>query len=265
MLNLPKGRLSISQIETYQRCPMQYYYRYIEERISPPGIALVYGKSVHSAIECTHRHIAEYCRPAPEEEVKYKFLSAFDAGVKDCRLWPDDDVAVSKDSGLDLVEKYNRTHAPYIWPLRTTVDNTPWIEREVSTPVAGVPMMGVIDLIDASDARHDFVHFEICDIKTSKRRKTQADIDSSLQLTYYSYATGINSVRYDVLVNTKDVHIDTLRSTRGQSDFIWLENTVYSVANAISLGVFPPCKSDSCTCSERWCGYWSLCRGKKHA
>jgi RecB family exonuclease len=136
------------------------------------------------------------------------------------------------------------------------------IEHEVRYDVAGVPMLGYVDLVDLLDDGEDS-DAEIVDLKTSGKSKPQSAVDSSLQLTFYSLALGVSRVRYDVLVTTKTPKIERLTSIRRAEDYRWLYEVVGSVSMAISAGIFPPCSADSWCCSERWCGYWQHCRGAR--
>lgn len=256
-LNLPRGYLSPSQIDTYQRCPRQYQFRYVEEKISPPGIALILGSSAHKACEHTHRYIAAHEEPAPTEEIEAIFADDYTERLVECKVWPDDKPGVAKDAGIQLVRQYNQTVAPNLWVTHDREMNQ-MIEYEVRAIISDVEMLGYVDLVD--DDGHDLW---IVDLKTSNRAKTQAQIDSSLQLSFYSHALGITRVRYENLITTKQPKIERLKSQRTQRDYRWLEQVVASVSQAISAGIFPPCSADSWCCSERWCGYWHLCRGAR--
>ncbi len=58
-LALPKGFLSVTQIDSYRRCPKSYYFRYIKGIIIPPNIALAEGRAVHSAVAVGHTEFAK--------------------------------------------------------------------------------------------------------------------------------------------------------------------------------------------------------------
>lgn len=280
--NLPQGHLSHSQIEMYLRCPKQYYHRYIRDIARPPGISLVLGTGTHKALETTHHHIVDYSTPAPIEMVLSTFSDSFDQNAKEVpeTEWREDEGNTKgsvKDAGLKLVSLYNRDFAPKVKPQ--VKDDIRGIERKITSNIAGVPMVGYIDLIDTNDdaimsheeqalLRSDFksvpeaLRTSVVDFKTKAKSVSQAEIDGSFQLTFYSYATGIGSVRYDQLLRQKKPKIKRMYSTRKSDDFRWVCEIISNVARAISSGIFPPCAPDNWACTPKWCGFWRQCRGK---
>lgn len=281
--NLPQGHLSHSQIEMYLRCPRQYYHRYVREISRPPGISLILGTGTHKALETTHHHIVDYATPAPIEMVLATFSDSFDQNAKEVpeTEWKEDEGNTKggvKDAGLKLVSLYNRDFAPKVKPQ--VKNDVRGIERKITTNVAGVPMVGYIDLIDTNDdavmtheeqtllrdnskSVPEALRTSVVDFKTKAKSVSQAEIDGSFQLTFYSYATQITNVRYDQLLRQKRPKIKRMRSMRKKGDYKWMCEIVSSVARAISSGIFPPCAPDNWACTPNWCGFWGLCRGKK--
>jgi hypothetical protein len=86
-----------------------------------------------------------------------------------------------------------------------------------------------------------------------------------VQLTVYAAGhkrlTGqpASEVRLDVLVKTKEVTRQVLRSTRGAADFQALAARINATLAGIAAGIFPPASPGSWWCSDRWCGYWRSC------
>lgn len=280
--NLPQGHLSHSQIEMYLRCPKQYYYRYIRDIARPPGISLVLGTGTHKALETTHHHIVDYATPAPIEIVLSIFSDSFDKNAEEVPKedWKEEEGNTKggvKDAGLKLVSLYNKDFAPKVKPQ--IKENIRGIEKKVTVNVAGVPMVGYIDLIDTNDdtimsheeqtllydnakGTPEILRTSIVDFKTKAKSVSQAEIDGSFQLTFYSFATGVNNVRYDQLLRQKKPKIKRMHSIRKTNDYKWMLEIVSNVAKAISSGIFPPCAPDNWACTPKWCGFWGLCRGK---
>ena len=48
---MKKPALHQSHMGTLARCAMQYFYRYIENRITPPSSTLIRGTATHKTIE----------------------------------------------------------------------------------------------------------------------------------------------------------------------------------------------------------------------
>jgi len=284
---LPKKYLSFSQVSMYQRCPKQYYWRYIKDTVRPPGISMVLGKGTHAACETTHHHLVDHQTPAPDEMLLDIYSGKFDTDVQevdDKELKAEGvDTGVVKDQGARLVKLYNAKMAPTVRPQVTTDaegKEVRGIEKRFEVDVAGVPMLGFIDLIDTNA---DAVLSEtekallaksgqpippefttvIADLKTKAKTATAGEVDGSLQLTLYSYVEQISLVRYDQLLRQKIPKVKRMVSRRSAQDHRWLEEVVSSVAEAITAGVFPMCDPTAWCCSRKWCGYFAQCRGKK--
>lgn len=290
---LPKGRMSHTQVEMYLRCPRQYWFRYVKGESRPPGVAMVLGSGTHKAVETTHHHIVDHGVPAPDEMLMDAFSDRFEEQAADVEAteWTgNQDKGKVKDQGVKLVKIYNQKFAPKVQPQVKLVPlkaadggvvNTEvrGIEKKFEVTIAGVPMLGYIDLIDTNDATLTYSDTElkmltkrghqvpeemrtvVTDFKTRGRSISKDEIDSSLQLTLYSYVEKVTLVRYDQLLKTKTPKVARAHSTRGQRDYLWLKEILHSVAQAITAGIFPPCDPTSWICSDRWCGFWYQCRG----
>lgn len=275
---LPREYLSISQVNMYLRCPAQYRFRYVEDHKRPPAVPMALGTSGHAALETTHHHIVDHDIPATNEEVLDSFSDKWAEISQQVEDWEGEKPGQLKDKGLALVRLYNDKLAPKVKPH---VDGkVRGIEKEFKITVAGVPMLGYIDLIDTNAAVAfssaelqlmkdqgreipEDLRSAVVDFKFKGKSMTRAEVDGSLQLTLYSLATGVYAVRFDQLLKTKVPQIKRASSTRTKQDHVWLQRVVREVAEAISKGAFPPCSPDSWICSPRWCGYFSECRGKK--
>jgi len=284
--NLPKKRLSNSQVEMYLRCPRQYYFRYVRDEKRPPGIAMILGTGAHAALEFTHHHIVDSGAPASNEFVMDAFSASFDKGVPNIPKadWEKEETTPGaiKDVGVRLVSLYNQKIAPQVKPqvIGEGKEQVRGIEKEFTVDIEGIPVLGFIDLIDTNDtslvSAEELKLFQdqgkeipavmrtsVIDFKTKAKSLSQADVDNALQLTLYSYAEKIPSVRFDQLLNQKVPKLKQMSSIRQASDHAWLKYVVKGVARAISAGVFPPCNPSEWCCSLKWCGFFGLCRGKK--
>jgi len=280
-LSLPKGYMSISQVNMYLRCGRQYKFRYVDDHKRPPAVPMALGSGGHAALEVTHHHLVDHETPAPTEQL----LSCFSDKWEEISLLVEDwEGAVPgqiKDVGIALVRLYNSTVAPNVRP-QVDAQQVRGIEKKFEITVGGVPMLGYIDLIDAnSDIAMSHEELErirsvmgpkwvaadlrtsIADFKFTGKTMAQAVVDGSLQLTMYSLATGIAAVRFDQLIKTKVPKIKRAVSVRTSRDHAWLKHLVREVAEAVSKGVFPPCDPTEWVCSPKWCGYWAMCRGKR--
>jgi hypothetical protein len=277
---LPKAYLSISQVNMYLRCPKQYEFRYVQDHKRPPAVPMALGSSGHVALETTHHHIVDHDVPAPTEQLldcfsdKWTELSAL---IED---WEGEKPGLVKDKGVALVRMYNERYAPAVKPQANEQKQDRGIEKKFEITVAGVPMLGYIDLIDTNSPLAfseeelelmrksgqtvpEELRSAVVDFKFKGKSMAQTEVDGSLQMTLYSLATGIYAIRFEQLLKTKTPTIKRATAVRTKADHLWLQRIVRDVAEAITKGVFPPCDPTSWACSPKWCGYWHMCRGKK--
>lgn len=281
---LPLGYLSHSQINMYQTCPRQYYWRYVRDQKRPPGIALSLGSSAHKALETTHNYLLDYQRVAPLEEVLTVFSDTFDKHAKEIPQteWQNEntDKGVVKDTGVRLLSIYNTRVAPQVRPqLRNGIRG---IEKKFETRIADVPVLGYIDLIDentdsiVSASERELLEncgrtiptsleTSVVDFKFKSKTMSQSEVDGSLQLTLYAWVENIPLVRFDQFLKQKTPRFKRLASRRTPKQYVWMHEVINGVARAISAGIFPPCDPTSWACSPRWCGFYHFCRGSHGA
>lgn len=269
---LPLPYLSISQVELYQKCPMQFYYRYILGKRSPPGIASVQGTSIHAAVETGYRHSMDKHELPPLELSLDSYSDALDKGVTSDVVWADEDsddeIGSSKDKGkvkdqgVKLLETWHKKKLPKVTPKA--------VEKSFITTFAGIPVVGVVDLIDRINKPLDpnadpaVLHpllDAVVDNKVVGKKYAQSAVDNKLQMTVYAHASGLSQQRYDLFVKTKTPKLEEMLTSRNEKDIRWAVKTFMEVAKAISAGIFPMCSTESWACNPKWCGYWSICRG----
>lgn len=254
---LPKGYLSISQIETYMKCGLQYYYRYIQGKMTPPGIALVTGSSGHAALEMNFTHKAKTMEDAPVADVLDAFSDSYDQKVIEVEHMNKVAKGKEKDRTTKLIEVHQEIMAPSLMPMDQSS-----VEGEIRMDIGGVPMLGYYDLETPT---------ALIDHKFVGKAKGTNEANDSLQLTFYSKAKGKPDVAFNCLIKQKEsktTHkwsdprvVMVTGRTRTEADYKWLESVVRFVAAAISAGVFVPAPPDHWACTKRFCGYYDQCRG----
>jgi hypothetical protein len=133
--------------------------------------------------------------------------------------------------------------------------------------VGSVPVTGYIDLVE----RHSGFGtsgvedpLAIADLKTSSAKWSAGDVEKDTQLTLYSIVKKTPFVRIDNIVTLKAGpafhRFESLRSADQQRVF---QEDFEETAEFVRRGVFPKASIDSWACSEKWCGYWGMCRGRK--
>lgn len=265
--DLPKGYLSPSQHNTYQRCPRQYEYAYVMQLIKPPGIAQIRGTAVHKGAEITHKHTIAHGKPSSIEEGTAAVSDKFDAQAPEIEEWEEETQGDAKDKAIRMFRTYYNEAVPYINPVR--VEHTFKWPREL----CGVPVLGIIDLVDSvknqdmsleNDPENPQMVEVVSDLKTVKRLWPASRIENEPQLTFYAIAENTDRVRIDFLAwlkaGTKYTPVTSKRSR--QEKMILLED-VAEVSRNIKAGIFPRCAPTGWHCSPTFCGYYSRCRGKR--
>jgi hypothetical protein len=255
VLNLPRGYLSMSQVSMYLRCGLQYAYRYCDDLIRAPGVALVEGSAMHRALEVGLREKKDAGTVAPVNVLMDAWRDYWTENKKDIEDWgdagKDSEAQVVENRGRLLLQEYHTTHMPVVEP--EAVEQRFWTTLGKNR----IPVLGFVDLIDVSGYR------TVIDHKVVKSAKSQADTDSDMQLTLYSKACGTPNVGFDSFTKTKTPKIVQKRASRTPKDHAWIEGIFDHVAQAIHDGVFLPCDPAGWNCSAKWCGFWNLCRGSK--
>lgn len=252
--DLPRRVFSHSQYNTFKRCGRQYEFRYVDGVIMPPGIAMVRGTCVH--------HGAEYTLTKKMEGVDVSLAEGltavsdrFDELISDVE---DPLEGTEKDEVVRMYEVFHQNGVPNINPLE--------IEKGFAVKAGGIPIIGFIDIKDGVKLLGEDgpVTPVIADIKTTTTSWSQSKVDTDTQLTLYSHIEGISNVRIDQILHRKSGAVDfkQLSSTRSSRDADVLLEDMGEVTDLIKKGVFPMADIGSWQCSEKWCGFWRMCRGK---
>lgn len=255
-----RPHLSPSALDTFCKCPEQYRRRYIMKEKLPPGIAAHRGRGIHKGVQVNFAQKVETRKDLPASQIVEACVSEFEAGIqKEGYLLSGDEAArgatvvigEEKDSVATLAEAFATVQAPDYQP--TLVEE----EIRIELPDSTHDLLGYLDLLTDDDI--------IADFKSAKKRKSQADADNSVQLTFYAAGAYIKTgrkptVRLDVILDQrKGVQRQILDSTRDLPDFRALANRTSAVLVSIKAGAFPPAMPGSWWCSAKWCGYWSTC------
>jgi RecB family exonuclease len=266
---LPKGVLSPSGINRYRSCPRQFYYAYIRGIIRPPGIAAAKGKAIHAGAEAVHGHTINTGTPLSKDEAIAFVADEFDREVEDVATEdkenPEVPIGVVKDATLSNFRVYYKSAVPLIRPVA--------VEKAVAFKVGSVPVRGIIDLIDRvpgeytlesdPDAPPPLVEV-VSDLKTTKRKWTDQQVQFEPQLTLYAIAENTEHVRIDLLLDQKSgCKYSPLRAERSLHEKSLITEDVEEIARCIKQGAFPRCNPTGWNCTPKWCGYYEDCRGPK--
>lgn len=256
---LPSGTFSHSQYSKFKTCAKAYEFSYVQGIKLPPAVAMFRGTVVHAGAEAAHDFMIENKALPALEAMRSAVSDRFDKGKEEVQDWDSEQPGAVKDVSLKLYEKYHVENLPKLRPLAA--------EEGFVARVGTVPMTGYIDLVEQSSgfgAPSPADPLVIADLKTSNSKWSAGDVEKDTQLTLYSIVRKANLVRIDNLVPLKNGpafhRLESSRNSRDQRVFIEdLEETV----DLVKRGIFPKTTIDSWACTEKWCGYWGQCRGRK--
>jgi hypothetical protein len=260
MIDTPKKpHRSPTQIDLYSKCGEAFKRRYINGEVIPPGIALITGKGVDGAQQINFRQKIESYRDLPISEIMEAAAEEFDTQAsgeysltaEQMSEGPRVVLGKAKDQTVQLARVYAREQAPDYQPIS--------VQREfrIVMPQSTHDLLGFIDLEDILE--------RVTDFKTAKRRKSQDEVNTSLQLTVYAAAyrswkgRDPREVRLDTLVKSDTPVRQVIAAGRGRADYQALVNRFNTMQQGVAAGVFVPAMPGSWWCSPRWCGYWSTC------
>lgn len=250
-----KPILHQSQISAYLRCGMQYYWRYVQDLIAPPSVALIRGTATHTAVDKNLEHKRDHGRLLDADAVADIARDSVNEEWERGEVLIDEDSTPKKaqgetvDGAVRLATFHHETHADSLEPV--------YIERpfRFGSPALAVDLQGTIDLQEPTRLR---------DLKTAAKTPAATVAENSLQLTMYSMAAKVLdgvapvSLHLDTLVDLKKGPSLVIQSTtRGPEDWQSLLHRVNTMNDAIEKGVFLPTNPDNWVCSKRFCGYWN--------
>jgi len=248
---------SNSRLSSYESCPQQYRFRYVDPVPVPPreSVEAYLGKRVHEALEFLYTRVGEGYKPTLAEVLAH-FREAWD------REWNEsihvvragDTVAGYRLIAERCLANYYRKHDPF------EHGRTIGAELMVTYPLdpdRDFHLQGYIDrLVDLGGG-----HYEIHDYKTSRRLPSQADVDRDRQLALYQLAVTqrLPDVRSVKLVWHYLAHDRRLVSTRTPEQLRALRAEVLTLIETIEAataqGNFPPVVSVLCD----WCEFRPVC------
>jgi len=239
-------KISYSAFDTFNRCPLQYKFSYIDRVKVPEKPEFFFGGLIH---EIVHYALTKDPIIPPVDELQ-KIL-------KD--KWRED-VFPSKqesdqyfDFGVEMLKKF---HAGFKPGLRNIVAT----EKRFQVPLNDKHVLsGIIDRVD----KLPIGSLEVIDYKTSKKLPTQIDVDKDKQLCIYNLA--INSLwpdAKDIRLTLYFLKFDTkLTTTRRPDEVDSIKAEIIQTAENIEVEKeFLPKDNPLCD----WCDYQKMCPLKKH-
>lgn len=238
----PGTRLSFSRVDTYERCPLLFRFRYVDKLPSTPSPDLSWGSAIHAALEAWW---SQKLPTPPPVEVLYRAL--YDR-------WEDAGFAeMERERKLEWYRHARdvlaRHHELYSADYRPAVACEQWFELDIGDDVA---VRGSIDHV----ARTASGGLGIVDWKTNRRARTRGEVANSLQLAIYTLAARELWGREPEWV-ALDFVVPGLRVTvdRSEIDVDGALQRIRAVAAKVRDELFPARPSPLCD----WCDFRRLC------
>jgi putative RecB family exonuclease len=235
-------RLSFSRIDTYQRCPLQFRFSYVDRLPGEPAPALSFGTSVHAALEAFYDRKLPEC-PSEEELLQHLYDGWDQSGF--VGLDRDEQLAHYRHAQAVLRRYHARVRDSYRLPAATEA----WFELPVEDEAV---VVGSIDRVDVDDDGD----LHVVDYKTNRSVKDRARVARSLQLSLYAlacrhlYGRLPRTVSLDFVVAGVEVRVGV-----DELDLARAHRAVLDTARAVRAGAYEPTPSRLCD----WCDHRALC------
>jgi len=249
--------LSVSQIKMFLRCPMQYEFGYIKGIKRPPAGVMIVGSAYHNAVASDLKYKKDSGSLLREKDIIDIFSDSFESQVNQKKTeedgdseefeeidWGEDNPGNAKDIGTRLAILYHKEWVPNIMPVL--------VEEYQTVEIAGVKFVLISDVVTED---------KIIDHKVTTRMYSDSFLASDIQATAYYYVHK-KPFEFHLALKQKELKIKPAYTERNNNDCKFFETVVSRVNKAIESGIFPPNPSGY-MCSEEYCGYWNICRGKE--
>ena len=238
--------VSFTQLDQYLRCPLKYRFMYVD-RLQPDFVpaALAFGSGIHGAAAFLLRGAQKGAQPSLEEVQGY-FESYWNLETQHSpvRFGEKDTKETLLDLARRMLEVFHKNQVPGVEVVGVEQPfDVPLIDQETGE-VLDRSLVGTLDLLE----RDPEGRLVVVDLKTSARKYTDLQVEASLQLSIYSYATAMNGLadqddlrlRFDVLTKTKQPELHRYWTQRDRAANLRLFHLAAEILHAIEAGVFVP-------------------------
>jgi putative RecB family exonuclease len=250
---------SHSRLSTFENCPRQFRYRYLDRiPVESESVEAFMGKLVHAVVEKLNLVTATGRIPSLGAVLR-RYQAMWDEGFDAARIR-----IVREGAGPDLyraigarcAENFYRRHYPF------DADETLGIEEKVQVELDGAGRYRVQGVVDRLARARDGA-VEIHDYKTGQRVPPQAALDRDRQLALYQLALSARFPGEPVRLVWHYLASDrVLGSTRTAEQLEALRGeTIARIDTVESEREFAPSVGPLC----RWCEYNTRCEaGRQH-
>lgn len=245
--------IRVSSLNSFLDCSAKFNFQYIEKIQTPGRISLAFGTSIHAALKKNYAEKVFSKKDLSIDEITSEFSDNYDAEISNLESFKEDEpLSFVKDSGIELLTKYQKDIAPRIQPLV--------VEQKISIDFQNMPYLlnGTLDLIDEDEI--------LIDHKTTRKRFKMIPGSYKRQLSGYKFLANsiklkIRSQRIDLLMAKSADTNTSIRHLPVEVDEIEFLKTFIVVSDAIKKGVFYP-NRNSLLCNKKYCSFSNECEKK---
>jgi len=232
-------RLSYSQVDTFETCPLKYNFRYVMKVPSKQSHAANFGTSIHETLNIFYQRLKN------GEQILFDDMKKiYEANWLSYGYSSKAHENARKKHGLELLENfYNVNNDPWVIPA--------FLERPFTLKIGEMSFSGRIDRIDRlSDGT-----YEVIDYKTGSSKR-QINLDKDLQLSMYALACrdvyNINVSKLSLYFIEDNSKKTTERNVEQLEEF---KDRVVEIVESMKSSNFTPNPGFHC----QFCDYQLLC------
>jgi len=267
-----KGHISPSQLHTFTECGLRWYFRYVENKIVPPAMAMHRGKGVHAGAELNFTQKIESRTDLPVTDIVDCAAASFEDSLAKggIRLNADEETeGLDKVKGKSLDETvkcarvFGESVAPLVQP--TMVEKRIVVPLECGIDRPHLELLGIMDVVAMVDPADVAKGERVRDLKIRSKTPAKDAIEKDAQLSFYALLykqlRGVFpvDVTLDTIVCTKEPKYAPAMSTRDEEDVRVVLYRLSRMIQAIEKDVFTPADPGWWGCSRDWCGYYGEC------
>ncbi|MEM4959135.1 MAG: PD-(D/E)XK nuclease family protein [Nanopusillaceae archaeon] len=266
--------LSFSKIDTYTKCGIKYYLKYVKGISVPPSTPIILGQAIHHAFEkFFFEKLSGNILSISDildvfsDKIDVLFSEEVLLSEEEKELGLDRVKGESKDAGIIAIKVYYNKRAlniePFLVEQEFQIDlhkivNQLYVNDEDLYLDTQVKLIGYFDLITTEKAIHDLK------IKTHKPKKDEADKSQQLTLYTLAYKELLGEFPEKITLeniilpgkSNNDAQIVIQETKRTEEDIKRALRRTIRVVNGIRKGVYIPPDQSSWLC--QYCGYRKL-------
>jgi len=250
-------KISFSGTDMYLKCGKQYEFRYIDGIKIPPKVVMIEGSSHHKAMELNNKQKMKKGTDMKASRLTDIFMEDFRERIKPQKKTIDWE-GENEDRIFERAKSFHTDYARVIAPSIRPTSAEEWFNEEVKIDGVTFVLNGVIDLKNKTGKGNT----EVLDYKVKSKAASANELKSDHQLSLYSHVAGVRQAGHIQFLKKANPEVGIIRVRRTEKQQQWALKVTASVVKAVKAGAFPMAQPSHWACSPRFCGYWSMCRGK---